>query len=61
MLEQEVEAERQGRGALAYEQQALRAKMLRLETEIILVAGRTISARLRRRAHPDLALVAASP
>jgi hypothetical protein len=35
-LEQELETERQRRGALAYDQQALRAKLLRLETEIIL-------------------------
>ncbi len=37
MLEQELEAERKGRGALAYDQQALRAKILRLETDIILL------------------------
>jgi len=36
-LEQELEVERQRRAALAYDQQALRAKILRLETEIILV------------------------
>jgi hypothetical protein len=36
-LEQELEAERQRRGALAYDQQALRARILRLETEIILL------------------------
>jgi hypothetical protein len=35
-LEQELETERQRRGALAYDQQALRAKILRLETELIL-------------------------
>ena len=35
-LEQELETERQRRGALAYDQQALRAKLLRLETEIVL-------------------------
>jgi hypothetical protein len=35
-LEQELETERQRRSALAYDQQALRAKLLRLETEIIL-------------------------
>jgi len=35
-LEQELDTERQRRGALAYDQQALRAKMLRLETELIL-------------------------
>src|SRR5713226_1530834 len=36
-LEQELEAERQRRGGLAYDQQAMRAKMFRLETEIILL------------------------
>jgi hypothetical protein len=36
-LEQELEMERQRRGALAYDQQTLRAKLLRLETEIILL------------------------
>jgi hypothetical protein len=36
-LEEELETERQHRGALAYDQQALRAKLLRLETEIILL------------------------
>lgn len=36
-LEQELETERQQRGALAYDQQALRAKLLRVETEIILL------------------------
>jgi hypothetical protein len=36
-LEQELETERQRRGALAYDQQALRAKLLRLETELILL------------------------
>ena len=36
-LEQELETERQRRGVLAYDQQALRAKLLRLETEIILI------------------------
>jgi hypothetical protein len=36
-LEEELETERQRRGALAYDQQALRAKLLRLETEIILL------------------------
>jgi len=36
-LEQELEAERQRRGGLAYEQQAMRARMLRLETEIVLL------------------------
>jgi len=37
MLETELDTERQRRGALAYDQQALRAKLLRLETEIILL------------------------
>jgi hypothetical protein len=36
-LEEELQAERHRRGALAYDQQALRAKLLRLETEIILL------------------------
>jgi hypothetical protein len=36
-LEQELETERQQRGALSYDQQALRRKLLRLETEIILL------------------------
>lgn len=36
-LEQELETERQLRGALAYDQQALRARLLRLETEIVLL------------------------
>lgn len=36
-LEQELEMERRRRGALAYDQQALRARLLRLETEIILL------------------------
>jgi hypothetical protein len=36
-LEQELETERQRRGALAYDQQALRARLVRLETEIILL------------------------
>jgi len=36
-LEQELEAERLRRGGLAYDQQAMRAKMFRLETEIILL------------------------
>ena len=36
-LEQELEKERKQRGALAYDQQSLRAKLLRLETEIILI------------------------
>lgn len=37
ILERELDAERRQRGALAYEQQALSAKLLRLETEIILL------------------------
>jgi len=37
LLEQDLETVRQRRGALAYDQQAMRAKMLRLETEIILL------------------------
>lgn len=36
-LEEELATERQRRGALAYDQQAVRAKLLRLETEIILL------------------------
>src|SRR5262249_42145081 len=36
-LEQELDLERQQRGALAYDQQVLLAKILRLETEIILL------------------------
>ena len=36
-LEQELETERQLRAALAYDQQALRARLLRLETEIVLL------------------------
>jgi hypothetical protein len=36
-LEEALETERQHRGALAYDQQALRAKLLRLETEIVLL------------------------
>jgi hypothetical protein len=32
-----METERNQRGALAYDQQALRARLLRLETEIILL------------------------
>jgi hypothetical protein len=36
-LEQELEADRQRGAALAYDQQALRARILRLETEIILL------------------------
>jgi len=43
-LEQEVGAERQRRGALTYDQQTLRAKILRLETEILLLqVGRSHS------------------
>ena len=36
-LEAELQTERQMRGALAYDQQALRARLLRLETEIVLL------------------------
>jgi hypothetical protein len=36
-LEQELNAERARRAALAYDQQALRAKILRLETDVILL------------------------
>jgi hypothetical protein len=36
-LEGELDAERRLRGALAYDQQVLRARLLRLETEIILL------------------------
>jgi len=36
-VEAELNTERQKRGALAYDQQALRARLLRLETEIILL------------------------
>jgi hypothetical protein len=36
-LEHELDVERQHRGALAYDEQAVRARMVRLETEIILV------------------------
>jgi hypothetical protein len=36
VLEQELDADRQRRGSLAYDQQALRAKLLRLETGLIL-------------------------
>jgi hypothetical protein len=36
-LAAEVQAERLGRGALAYDQQALLARILRLEAEIILM------------------------
>ena len=36
-LEDDLKTERQRRGALAYDQQALRARLLRLETEIILL------------------------
>lgn len=37
MLEQDLATERQQRGVLAYDQQALRTRILRLETEIILL------------------------
>jgi hypothetical protein len=36
-LEAELQTERQMRGVLAYDQQALRARLLRLETEIALL------------------------
>lgn len=36
-LETDLEVERQRRGALAYDQQALLAKIIRLETEIVLL------------------------
>ena len=36
-LEQELEAKRQERGAVAYDQQTLRAMILRLETELIVL------------------------
>ena len=44
-VEAELDAERQRRSALAYDQQALLAKMIRLETEIILLQA--------ERSHPD--------
>jgi hypothetical protein len=44
-VEGELDAERQRRSALAYDQQALLAKMIRLETEIILLQA--------ERSHPD--------
>ena len=44
-VEVELDAERQRRSALAYEQQALLAKMIRLETEIILLQA--------EKSHPD--------
>jgi len=44
-VEGELDAERQRRSALAYDQQALLAKMIRLETEIILLRAET--------SHPD--------
>jgi hypothetical protein len=43
--ETELDAERQRRSALAYDQQALLAKMIRLETEIILLQA--------EKSHPD--------
>jgi hypothetical protein len=36
-LQNELEIERQRRGALAYDQQAMQARILRLETELVLV------------------------
>lgn len=44
-VQAELDAERQRRGALAYDQQALLAKMIRLETEIILLQA--------EKSHPD--------
>ncbi len=44
-VEVELDAERQKRSALAYDQQALLAKMIRLETEIILLQA--------EKSHPD--------
>ena len=44
-VEVELDAERQKRSALAYDQQALLAKMIRLETEIILLQA--------EQSHPD--------
>ena len=43
-LEREVDTERRQRGTLAYDQQALLAKVPRLETEIILLKAETRSA-----------------
>ena len=40
-LERELDAERHLRSALAYDQQTLRAKLLRLETDIVLLQGET--------------------
>jgi hypothetical protein len=36
-LQQELEAEQQRRAALAYDQQAMRARIVRLETEVVLL------------------------
>jgi hypothetical protein len=44
-VEVELDAERQRRSALAYDQQALLAKIIRLETEIILLQA--------EKSHPD--------
>ncbi len=44
-LEKELANERQQRGALAYDQQALLTKIVRLETEIILLRA--------EESHPD--------
>ena len=44
-VEVELDVERQRRSALAYDQQALLAKMIRLETEIILLQA--------EKSHPD--------
>jgi hypothetical protein len=44
-VERELDAERQRRSALAYDQQALLAKLIRLETDIILLQS--------EKGHPD--------
>ena len=44
-LEMDLDAERQRRSALAYDQRVLLAKMIRLETEIILLQA--------EKSHPD--------
>ena len=44
-IETELDAERQKRSALAYDQQTLLGKMIRLETEIILLQA--------EKSHPD--------
>jgi hypothetical protein len=40
-LERELDAERRLRAALAYDQQALRARLLRFETEVVLLQAET--------------------